>query len=149
MAVTADKYCPQCGTLNVKAGNFCRDCGSKFNDVSHSSAGQHADQIKARKQNRLVGYFKRALEEQERQALEWYNHSDEQIGAQRENPSQLIPPHVKRYVRRRDGGRCVHCGSRAGLDYHHIVPVSLGGNNTARNVRLSCERCSLSGPMRR
>ncbi len=141
MTVTADRYCPQCGTLNVKPGNFCRECGSKFSDVSYSPTDQHTPNIK-RKQNRLVGYFKKALEEQERQALEWYNNSDEQARAQRETASELIPPHVKKYVRRRDGGRCVYCGSRTGLDYHHIVPVSLGGSNTARNVQLSCERCS-------
>ncbi len=91
MAVTADRYCPQCGTLNVKAGNYCRDCGSKFSDVSYTPADQHPHQIKGRKQNRVVGYFKRALEEQERQALEWYNHSNEQARAQRDSTSQLIP----------------------------------------------------------
>ena len=141
MAVTTNRYCPQCGTFNVKAGNFCRDCGSKFNNVSFTPAGQPTHQIKVLKQNRIVGYFKRALEEQERQAQEWHRHSDEQPRAQHQSTSQHISPHVKKYVRRRDRGRCVHRGSRAGLEYDHIIPASQGGGNTSRNVQLSCERC--------
>ncbi len=141
MAVTANRYCPQCGTFNVKAGNFCRECGSKFGDVSLTPASQHTYQIKVHKQNRLVGHFKRALEEQERQAQELYRHSDDPPRAQHQSTSQHISSHVKKYVRRRDRGRCAHYGSRAGLEYDHIIPASQGGGNTARNVQLSCERC--------
>lgn len=30
------------------------------------------------------------------------------------------------------------------LEYDHIVPVSRGGSNTARNVELLCEVCNRS-----
>jgi hypothetical protein len=53
-----------------------------------------------------------------------------------------IPENVRREVWRRDHGRCVDCGSRERLEYDHIVPVSRGGSNTARNIELRCESCN-------
>lgn len=53
-----------------------------------------------------------------------------------------IPTNVKQYVWRRDGGRCVECGSNERLEYDHIIPVSKGGSNTERNVQLLCEHCN-------
>jgi Holliday junction DNA helicase RuvB len=55
-----------------------------------------------------------------------------------------IASEVRREVWRRDGGKCVRCGSRENLEYDHIIPVSMGGSNTARNVELLCERCNRS-----
>jgi 5-methylcytosine-specific restriction endonuclease McrA len=54
-----------------------------------------------------------------------------------------IPEAVRHEVWRRDGGRCVDCGSREDLHFDHIVPWSRGGANTARNLELRCERCNL------
>jgi len=53
-----------------------------------------------------------------------------------------IPSAVKREVWRRDQGCCVQCGSRRNLEYDHIIPVSKGGANTARNIELLCETCN-------
>lgn len=55
---------------------------------------------------------------------------------------ERIPEHVRIAVWRRDGGKCVRCGSRKKLEYDHIVPVSRGGSNTARNIELLCETCN-------
>jgi TPR repeat protein len=55
-----------------------------------------------------------------------------------------IPSGVRQEVWRRDGGVCVKCGSRRNLEYDHIVPVSKGGSNTARNIELLCETCNRS-----
>ena len=49
---------------------------------------------------------------------------------------------VKREVWNRDGGKCVKCGSRNNIEYDHIIPVSKGGSNTARNIELLCEKCN-------
>ena len=57
-------------------------------------------------------------------------------------PRQAIPERVRHEVWRRDRGSCVECGSRARLEFDHIVPVSRGGSNTARNVELRCEPCN-------
>ena len=54
-----------------------------------------------------------------------------------------IPETVRHEVWRRDGGRCVDCGSRENLHFDHIVPWSRGGSNTARNLELRCETCNL------
>ena len=51
-----------------------------------------------------------------------------------------IPSDVRREVWRRDEGKCVKCGSRENLEYDHIIPVSKGGSNTARNIELLCEK---------
>jgi len=55
-----------------------------------------------------------------------------------------ISSQVRREVWRRDGGVCVKCGNRRNLEYDHIVPVSKGGSNTARNIELLCETCNRS-----
>lgn len=51
-----------------------------------------------------------------------------------------IPESVRVEVWRRDGGQCARCGSREKLEYDHIVPISKGGSNTARNIELLCEK---------
>jgi len=63
------------------------------------------------------------------------------------NIREPIPDEIKMIVWQRDGGRCVHCGSREKLEYDHIIPISKGGSNTARNIQLLCEKCNRSkGP---
>ncbi len=55
---------------------------------------------------------------------------------------EAIPERVRHEVWRRDEGRCVECGSRARLEFDHIIPVSQGGSNTTRNLELRCEACN-------
>lgn len=53
-----------------------------------------------------------------------------------------IPDDVKVFVWQRDGGGCVRCGSSRYLEFDHIVPVVMGGSDTARNLQLLCESCN-------
>ena len=55
---------------------------------------------------------------------------------------ERIPEDVRIFVWKRDEGRCVQCGSQENLEFDHIVPVSKGGSNTARNIQLLCETCN-------
>jgi hypothetical protein len=53
-----------------------------------------------------------------------------------------IPDDVRMFVRRRDEGRCVRCGSDHRLEYDHIIPIAQGGSNTEPNIQLLCETCN-------
>lgn len=58
--------------------------------------------------------------------------------------SRHISQNVKDKVWRRDGGKCVECGSQERLEFDHIIPHSKGGSNTYRNIQLLCEHCNRS-----
>lgn len=53
-----------------------------------------------------------------------------------------ISDDVKMFVWQRDGGRCVKCGSSANLEFDHVIPLAMGGSNTARNLQLLCGDCN-------
>jgi len=59
--------------------------------------------------------------------------------------TRLIPSEVKKDVWRRDGGKCVICGSNKNLHFDHDLPFSRGGTSlTSKNIRLLCAKCNLS-----
>lgn len=55
---------------------------------------------------------------------------------------ESIPDKIKIFVWQRDTGMCVQCGSQEELEYDHIIPLSMGGSNTARNLQLLCAKCN-------
>jgi hypothetical protein len=55
---------------------------------------------------------------------------------------EAIPDDVKQFVWRRDGGQCVKCGSKEWLEFDHIIPLAMGGSNSARNLQILCEKCN-------
>ena len=59
-------------------------------------------------------------------------------------PGERRPVHgdVRAQVFRRDGGRCVACGGDADLQIDHVVPVRLGGGNSAGNLQVLCGPCN-------
>ena len=60
-------------------------------------------------------------------------------GSPRREP---IPRSVRLEVWRRDGGRCVECGSGFELQYDHVIPFSMGGASSAENLQLLCADCN-------
>ncbi len=57
--------------------------------------------------------------------------------------SRSIPQDVKIAVAVRDEGLCQHCGTSAGpMQYDHVVPYSMGGDNSVENIQLLCRRCN-------
>ena len=58
--------------------------------------------------------------------------------------TRLIPSEVKKEVWKRDGGKCVICGSVKNLHLDHDLPFSKGGTSlTPKNVRLLCMKHNL------
>jgi hypothetical protein len=53
-----------------------------------------------------------------------------------------IPDDVKIFVWQRDRGQCTRCGSAEKLEFDHVIPIAMGGGNTARNLQLLCEACN-------
>lgn len=67
--------------------------------------------------------------------------SGELFGDQSKRPP--IPRELVDAVYRRDGGRCVNCGSTENLQLDHIIPFSKGGATTIENLQLLCQKCNL------
>ena len=67
-----------------------------------------------------------------------------EMGLPKVSEARTIPEDVRFEVWRRDGGKCVKCGSQKELEFDHIIPFSKDGSNTARNIQLLCETCNRS-----
>lgn len=39
------------------------------------------------------------------------------------------------------GTRCINCGTEEGIEYHHVVPLLLGGNDILENIVPLCHSC--------
>lgn len=81
---------------------------------------------------------RRQMEEQVRMEL---IDSGELFGDQPKRPP--IPREVVDAVYRRDGARCVYCGSTENLQLDHIIPFSKGGATSLENLQLLCQKCNL------
>ena len=47
----------------------------------------------------------------------------------------------RRMLKQELGCQCVNCGSEDNVQYHHIVPVALGGTNRVTNIVPLCYSC--------
>jgi hypothetical protein len=63
--------------------------------------------------------------------------------AEPERATQDVSPATRRFVWRRDHGRCQvpGCRSARNLDIHHIVPRAAGGGHDASNLTVLCSAC--------
>jgi hypothetical protein len=92
-----------------------------------------------------------ALDRFPKQNVEWERFLYKERGRRKLAPKQGKTPQITRIaikestrheVWRRDEGKCVRCENREKLEFDHIVPISKGGSNTARNIELLCEACN-------
>ena len=113
--------CDYCGQLNYR-WYFCSTCKKNVEEGKRSLLDDKKFELKCEKLNISKCKYKSIEPEPER--------------------SRTIPKNIQREVWRRDGGKCVECGSRERLEYDHIIPFSKGGSNTARNIELRCEKCN-------
>ena len=55
---------------------------------------------------------------------------------------EMIPEDVRHAVWQRDAGSCRLCGASTELQYDHLIPVSMGGANSADNLQILCGPCN-------
>lgn len=67
------------------------------------------------------------------------------MSRKRENMTSLEVEFRSRPFRRemveRLGCACANCGSTEDIEYHHIVPLALGGTNSMGNIKPLCYKC--------
>jgi hypothetical protein len=51
-------------------------------------------------------------------------------------------PGLRRAVMLRDGFACVYCQATSNLEIDHVVPLSMGGANSERNIVVACRTCN-------
>lgn len=48
---------------------------------------------------------------------------------------------LRKIVKNVCGTECGNCGSDEGVEYHHVVPLKLGGTNKTSNIVALCHQC--------
>lgn len=116
-----------------------------FGDVDLQRANEIVDLVAAGKKVKLPGLpsdgAQMVLEDLGELGVE-VSISEEGSATSERLRRKPVPERVRHEVWRRDQGGCVDCGSRERLEFDHIVPISRGGANTARNLELRCESCN-------
>ena len=89
---------------------------------------------KAAKRARLA----KAKKEINRKAFELYG------GIPSDDKRVPISDEVKQYVWQKDKGQCAKCSIQENIEFDHVIPISKGGSNTARNIQILCQDCNRS-----
>lgn len=63
--------------------------------------------------------------------------------------SNAYKRNLRKEVLRRDGHKCLLCGSREDLTLDHIVPKSKGGKLIYNNLQTLCKQCNASKGQRK
>jgi len=57
-----------------------------------------------------------------------------------------FPVSIRKKVMKRAGNRCDRCWSKRDLEYHHKIPVSMGGDSSIENCIVLCHNCHSIAP---
>ena len=106
-------------------------------DIYWENEGLDSYEVKA-----LLLHRKKQRKKQIEKAVTLMEHEDTLENEKQHR--EPIPDNVKIFVWKRDGAKCVKCGSKENLEFDHVIPFSRGGSSTARNLQLLCETCNRS-----
>ena len=103
----------------------------------------HRASLSAEEQERQRILFQQEQEERQLEKIvrQELIDSGELFGDEPKRPP--IPREIVDAVYKRDGGRCVYCGSTQNLQLDHIIPFSKGGATTLENMQLLCQKCNV------
>ena len=116
-------------------------------DTSESSIMEYKKWIDELENRRAINKIKEKLlakkrkQDLEKAALQELMDEGEIFPEANKRPP--IPKEVVDVVWRRDGGKCVYCGSTENPQLDHIIPFSKGGATTVENLQLLCQKCNL------
>lgn len=69
------------------------------------------------------------------------------LGSRRDNRLSTVSikawQRLRHYVFKRDGYKCVYCGSPDNLQADHVVPYSKGGLDDSTNLVTACRKCNV------
>ena len=54
---------------------------------------------------------------------------------------EFTKPSFREMIKEKLGDKCVNCGSKENIEYHHIVPLKNGGTNNLGNIVPLCLKC--------
>ncbi len=55
---------------------------------------------------------------------------------------KAVSENLRNQIFKRDGGRCVKCGSKINLQLDHIIPFAAGGLTVKSNLQTLCRECN-------
>ena len=138
---------------------LCESCGAKAGSPCAFKSGKKTSFHKSRKQkfvtmpfsigknrngNGEYFFYKNELflSSTLESVLDLFKNEQKVHSDSNNNVRERIPDDTQIFVWNRDNGKCVKCGTNQNLAFDHIVPHSLGGSNSRRNLQLLCDSCN-------